>query len=186
MRIQFRPRRRQNSTPRSKRVGNKIPDPRSQISDLRSQISDQKHTARNREIWDLRSGIWDLRKENLKVKTRIFFVSLVFITASVIFFAPAHSKATQSATIWVWCMSDTSAPTVYFGGPFDSGMTTKSGGMFNGLSLGRQFGEYLKGRYDTKGDPSGITAASCSRGVNSIDQAAAMQRMREVMTQMRQ
>jgi len=119
------------------------------------------------------------------VKTRIFFLSLVFITAIVIFFAPTHSKATQSATIWVWCMSDTSAPTVYFGGPFDSGITAKTP-TFNALSLGRQFAEYLKGRYNTKGDPSGITAASCSHGVNSIDQAAASQRMRDVMAQMRQ
>ena len=119
------------------------------------------------------------------MKTRIIFLSLVFIIAAVIFFAPAHSKATQSATIWVWCMSDTSAPTVYFGGPFDSGITAKTP-TFNALSLGRQFAEYIKGRFDTKGDPSGISAASCGKGVNSIDQAAASQRMREVMAQLRQ
>ena len=119
------------------------------------------------------------------MKTRIFFVSLVFITATVIFFAPTHSKATQSATIWAWCMSDTSAPTVYFGGPFDSGITAKTP-TFNALSLGRQFAEYLKGRYDIKGDPSGVAAASCGHGVNSIDQVAASQRMRDVMAQMRQ
>jgi hypothetical protein len=82
-------------------------------------------------------------------------------------------------------MSDTSAPTVYFAGPFDSGMTAKAP-TFNGLSLGRQFAEYIKGRFDTSGDPSGVTAASCSHGAGSVDQAAASQRMREVMAQMRQ
>ena len=119
------------------------------------------------------------------MKPRVFFISLVFITATVIFFAPTHSEATQSATIWVWCMSDTSAPTVYFGGPFDSGITAKTP-TFNALSLGRQFAEYLKGRYDIKGDPSGVAAASCGHGVNSVDEAAASQRMRDVMAKMRQ
>src|ERR1044071_795389 len=117
--------------------------------------------------------------------TRLFLISLLLIIASIILCAPSHSKATQSGTVWAWCMSDTT-PTVYFGGPFDSGMTTKTGGMFNALSLGRQFAEYLKGRFDTNGDPRGITAASCSHGVNNIDQAAALQRMRDVMSQMRQ
>ena len=117
---------------------------------------------------------------------RIFFLSLLFIITPIILFAPTHSKATQSGTIWAWCMSDTSAPTVYFGGPFDSGMASKNSVMFNALSLGRQFAEYLKGRFDTKGDPSGVSAASCSKGVNSFDEAAALQRMREVMAQMRQ
>ena len=116
---------------------------------------------------------------------RIFFLSLVFIIATVTLLAPKHSTATQSATIWSWCMSDTSAPTVYFGGPFDSGMTAKAG-TFNALSLGRQFAEYIKGRFDTKSDPSGVAAASCGHGVSSVDQAAASQRMRDVMAQMRQ
>src|SRR6476646_10021053 len=119
------------------------------------------------------------------MNTRKFFLSLVFITATVIIFSPTHSKARQSATVWGWCMSDTSAPTVYFGGPFDSGMTAKTP-TFNALSLGRQFAEYIKGRFDTKGDPSGVTAASCGKGVNSVDQAAASQRMRDVIAQMRQ
>lgn len=113
------------------------------------------------------------------MKTRLFLISPVFVIIAAIAFIPTHSSATQSATIWAWCMSDTSAPTVYFAGPFDSGMTAKSP-TFNGLSLGRQFTEYLKGRYDTKGN------ASCGHGVNSVDQAAASQRMREVMAQMRQ
>ena len=119
------------------------------------------------------------------MNTRLIFLSLAFITVIVISFAPTHSKATQSATIWAWCMSDTSAPTVYFAGPFDSGMTARTG-TFNALSLGRQFAEYLKGRFDIKGDPSGVTAASCGHGVNTLDRAAASQRMREVMAQMRQ
>ncbi|HTL78636.1 MAG TPA: hypothetical protein VL136_04445, partial [Candidatus Babeliales bacterium] len=79
------------------------------------------------------------------MNTRIFFLLLLFIIATVFVFAPTHSEATQSTTIWAWCMSDSSAPTVYFAGPFDSGMSAKAG-TFNGLSLGRQFAEYLKGR----------------------------------------
>jgi hypothetical protein len=117
--------------------------------------------------------------------TRLFLISLLLIIASIILCAPTHSKATQSATIWVWCMSDDSARTVYFAGPFDSGITAKTP-TFNSLSLGRQFAEYIKGRYDTKGDPSGVAAASCGHGVNSIDQTAASQRMRDVMAQTRQ
>ena len=113
------------------------------------------------------------------MNSRIFLVSLLFIITTVILFSPSHSKATQSATIWAWCMSDTSAPTVYFSGPFDSGMTA-SAPTFNALSLGRQFTEYLKGRFDTRGD------ASCGKGVNNVGQAAAAQRMRDVMEQMRQ
>src|SRR6478672_5716523 len=113
------------------------------------------------------------------MNTRIFFLSIVFIITTVILFRPSHSKTTQSATIWAWCMSDTSAPTVYFSGPFDSGMTAKAP-TFNALSLGRQFTEYLKGRFDTRGD------ASCGKGVSSVGQAAAAQRMQDVMAQMRQ
>ena len=97
---------------------------------------------------------------------QLFLISLVLWIIAAITFMPPHSSATQSATIWAWCMSDTSAPTVYFAGPFDSGMSSKTR-TFNALSLGRQFTEYLKGRYDIKGD------ASCGRGANSLDQAAA-------------
>jgi hypothetical protein len=118
------------------------------------------------------------------MNTRILFLALVFIIATIILFAPTHSKATQSATIWAWCMSDTSAPTVYFAGPFDSGMSAKSG-TFNGLSLGRQFAEYLKGRFDSVIDPSAVTAASCGHGVNNGEQSA-LQRMKEIVAQMRQ
>ena len=109
----------------------------------------------------------------------LFLISLVLAIVVAITFMPAHSSATQSATIWSWCMSDTSASTVYFAGPFDSGMSAKSR-TFNGLSLGRQFSEYLKGRYDLKGD------ASCGHGVNGLDQAAAAQQMRNMMAQLRQ
>ena len=113
------------------------------------------------------------------MKLRIFLISPVFVIIAAIAFIPTHSSATQSPTIWVWCMSDSATPNVYFAGPFDSGMTAKAP-TFNGLSLARQFSEYLKGRYDIKGH------ASCGHGVNSVDQAAASQRMREVMAQMRQ
>src|ERR1051325_9322714 len=109
----------------------------------------------------------------------LFLISLVLAIIAAITFLPTHSSATQSATIWSWCMSDTPGSTVYFGGPFDSGMSAKAT-TFNALSLQRQFSEYLKGRYDLKGD------AACGRGTNSLDQAAAAQRMREIMAQMRQ
>src|SRR5262249_3530075 len=66
-----------------------------------------------------------------------------------------------------------------FVGPFDSGMSAKTR-TFNSLSLARQFTEYLKGRYDVKGD------AACGRGTNGLDQAAALQNMREMMAQLRQ
>src|SRR5262245_3445155 len=110
---------------------------------------------------------------------QLFLISLVLGIIAAITFMPTHSSATQSATIWSWCMSDTSASTVYFAGPFDSGMSDQSR-TFNGLSLGRQFAEYLRGRYDTRGD------ASCSHGASGVGQAAAAQRMRDVMAQMRQ
>ena len=110
---------------------------------------------------------------------QLFLISLVLGISAAITFLPTHSSATQSATAWAWCMSDTSASTVYFAGPFDSGMSAKTR-TFNALSLERQFSEYLKGRYDLKGN------AACGRGANSLDQAAAAQRMREIMAQMRQ
>jgi hypothetical protein len=75
-------------------------------------------------------------------------------------------------------MSDTSAATVYFTGPFDSGLSAGST-TFNTLSLGRQFAEYLKGRFNTKGD------ATCGKGATSVDQAGALQTMHELMAQSR-
>lgn len=113
------------------------------------------------------------------MNTRLFSISLLFIITTVILFAPAQSSATQSGTIWVWCFSDGSNPTVYFSRPFDSGMNANAG-TFNGLSLGRQFTEYLKGRFGTKGQ------ASCGHGTNSVSQAAASLRVQEFMAQMRQ
>lgn len=104
--------------------------------------------------------------------------SLLVVVSTAIVFLPIHSTATQSETIWVWCASDNSAPTVYFTGPFDSGLSARST-TFNTLSIGRQFAEYLKGRFNTKGD------ATCGKGVNSVDQASALQTMRQLMAQSR-
>src|SRR5215467_9169139 len=110
--------------------------------------------------------------------TRQFLISLLVVIFSAIVFLPNPSTATQSATVWVWCESDTSAPTVYFTGPFDSGLSARST-TFNTVSIGRQFAEYLKGRFNTKGD------ATCGKGANSVDQAAALQTMRQLMAQSR-
>jgi hypothetical protein len=79
------------------------------------------------------------------MNTRGFLISLLFVLAVVILFIPTHSSATQNGTIWSWCASDPSYPTVYFSRPFDSGMDARPR-VFNGLSLGRQFTEYLKGK----------------------------------------
>ena len=66
--------------------------------------------------------------------TRVFLVLPLVVIFTAIVFLPTHSTATQSATIWVWCASDTSYPTVYFTGPFDSGLSARST-TFNTLSL---------------------------------------------------
>ena len=87
------------------------------------------------------------------MNTRKFFVSLVFIISTVIIFAPAHSTATQSGTYWAWCFSDTSSPTVYYSRLFDSGINAKTQGSF-AVPLGKQFGEYVNGRFDVRGDAS--------------------------------
>src|ERR1041385_1839952 len=108
--------------------------------------------------------------------TRIFLISLLVVIFTAIVVLPSHSRATQSGTVWVWCMSDTSAPTVYFTGPFDSGLSARST-TFDTASLGRQFAEYLKGRFNTKGN------ATCGKGANTVDQAAALQTMRQLMAQ---
>jgi hypothetical protein len=112
------------------------------------------------------------------MSTRLFFISLLIVIFTAIVLLPAHSTATQSATVWVWCASDRSSPTVYFTGPFDSGLSAGST-TFDTTSIGRQFAEYLKGRYDTKGD------ATCARGATSKDEAGALQTMRELMAQSR-
>ena len=110
--------------------------------------------------------------------TRVFVISLLVAIFTAIVFLPTHSTATQSGTIWVWCESDTSSPTVYFTGPFDSGLSARST-TFDTRSLARQFAEYLKGRFNTKGD------ATCGQGANTVDQAAALQTMRQLMAQSR-
>jgi hypothetical protein len=50
--------------------------------------------------------------------TRVFLVLLLVVIFTAIIFLPTHSTATQTATVWVWCASDMSYPTVYFTGPF--------------------------------------------------------------------
>jgi hypothetical protein len=110
--------------------------------------------------------------------TRALLISFLVIISAAFGFFPIHSTATQSDTVWVWCTSDTSAPTVYFTGPFDSGMSARST-TFDTTSLGRQFAEYLKGRFNTKGN------ATCGRGATSVDQAGALQTMHQLMAQSR-
>src|SRR5690242_5739521 len=112
------------------------------------------------------------------MRTRLFFILLLVLVFTAIVVLPNHSTATQSETVWVWCESDTSAPTVYFTGPFDSGLSVRST-TFDTTSLGRQFAEYLKGWFNTKGD------ATCGQGANTVDQSAALQTMRQLMTQAR-
>lgn len=112
------------------------------------------------------------------MNTRVFLISLLVVIFSVVVLLPTYSTATQSETVWVWCASDSSASTVYFTGPFDSGLSAKSA-TFNTQSLGRQFAEYLKGRFNTKGD------ATCGKGATGVDQATAAQTMHQLMTQAR-
>jgi len=108
-----------------------------------------------------------------------FLVLLFFFVAFALILIPTRTTAIQSGTIWSWCVSNPSYPTVYFSRPFDSGMSAKPM-VFNGLSLGRQFAEYIKGRFDTKAD------ASCGHGAAGVDQAAALQRIQEFEARMRQ
>src|SRR5690348_3022108 len=112
------------------------------------------------------------------MNTRVFLISLLVVIVTVVVFLPTYSSATQSETIWVWCASDSSAPTVYFTGPFDSGLSARST-TFNPQSVARQFAEYVKGRFNTKGD------ATCGKGATGIDQATAAQTMRQLMAQAR-
>src|ERR1051326_6133319 len=112
------------------------------------------------------------------MNSRVFFISLLVLIVGAMILVPKHSTATQADTVWVWCMSDTSAPTVYFTGPFDSGLSARST-TFDTTSLGRQFAEYLKGRFDTKGN------ATCGRGATGVDQPNALQTMPQLMAQQR-
>jgi hypothetical protein len=81
------------------------------------------------------------------MNTRTFFLSLLFIIATVILSAPTSSTATQSGTYWTWCWSDISLPTIYYTRMFDSGINAKVQGNF-AVPLGKQFGEYVYGRFD--------------------------------------
>src|ERR1041385_8574169 len=112
------------------------------------------------------------------MRTRLFFILLLVLVFTAIVVLPNHSTATQSETVWVWCESDTSAPTVYFTGPFDSGLSARST-TFDTTSLGRQFAEYLKGRFATRGN------ATCGRGATGVDQPNALQTMHQLMAQQR-
>jgi len=85
------------------------------------------------------------------MNTRTFFLSLLFIIATVILSAPTSSTATQSGTYWTWCWSDISLPTIYYTRMFDSGISAKVQGNF-AVPLGKQFGEYVYGRFDVRGD----------------------------------
>lgn len=84
---------------------------------------------------------------------RLFFISLLFVIFTAIVLLPTHSTATQSATYWAWCFSDASFPTVYHSRLFDSGISADANAYFD-VPLARQFGEYVKGRYDTRGEAS--------------------------------
>ena len=85
------------------------------------------------------------------MNNRIFLVSLLSIITTVILFAPTPSTAKQSGTYWTWCWSDISLPTVYYTRMFDSGINAKAQGNF-AVPLGKQFAEYVNGRFDTRGD----------------------------------
>lgn len=98
------------------------------------------------------------------------FPLFLFILFSAIGFVPA-----QTNTVWSWCLSDSEQP-VYVSRPFDSGM--KRGPSFNGTSLGRQFAEYLRGRFDIK------TTASCSTA-GTTDQASVAGRVQNYVADLR-
>jgi hypothetical protein len=93
----------------------------------------------------------------------------------VLFFTLSGFASAQNNTVWSWCLSDSEQP-VYVSRPFDSGM--KKGPSFNGTSLGRQFAEYLRGRFDIK------TAASCSTA-GGTDQASVAQRVQNYTADLR-
>lgn len=99
------------------------------------------------------------------------FPLFVVLVLSMFGFASA-----QSNTVWSWCLSDSLQGPVYVSKPFDSGM--KKLPSFNGTSLGRQFAEYLRGRFDIK------TTASCSTA-GSTDQASVAQRAQTYVADLR-
>jgi hypothetical protein len=93
----------------------------------------------------------------------------------VIFCSAVGFASAQTNTVWSWCLSNSLQP-VYVSRPFDSGM--KRGPSFNGTSLGRQFAEYLRGRFDIK------TTASCSTA-GATDQASVAQRVQNYEADLR-
>lgn len=93
----------------------------------------------------------------------------------VLFFSSIGFASAQTNTVWSWCLSDSEQP-VYVSRPFDSGM--KKLPSFNGTSLGRQFAEYLRGRFDVK------TTASCSTA-GSTDQASVAARVQSYTADLR-
>ncbi len=93
----------------------------------------------------------------------------------VLLFSTFGYASAQTNTVWSWCLSDSEQP-VYVSRPFDSGM--KKLPSFNGTSLGRQFAEYLRGRFDIK------TTASCSTA-GARDQASVTQRVQSYVADMR-
>ena len=103
---------------------------------------------------------------NIKPSIPLFFVLV---------FAMSGFTSAQANTIWSWCVSDSEQP-VYVSKPFDSGM--KRLPSFNGTSLGRQFAEYVRGRFDIK------AGASCSSS-GGPDQAGVTQRVQNYVAEMR-
>ena len=106
----------------------------------------------------------------LEMKIRPAFPLLFVLVIS-----PFGYVSAQSGTFWSWCLSDSEQP-VYVSRPFDSGM--KKGPSFNGTSLGRQFAEYLRGRFDIK------TTASCS-SAGATDQVSVAGRVQNYMADLR-
>jgi hypothetical protein len=90
------------------------------------------------------------------MNTRLFWLSLLLVLAAILAWNPTHTDATQAGTIWSYCISDGSGPTVYVSRSFDSGMSAAAR-TFNGSSIAQQFNEYLKGRFDLRSSQS-----SCS------------------------
>lgn len=111
----------------------------------------------------------------MNLRSYLFRPTLILAILSVLLFA--RIAQAQPATIWSWCMSNPSERTIYFTEVFDSGMNQKA--TFNGLSLGRQFAEYAKGRLEIGGN------ASCGTGVYQRDKAEVSQRRQAVIDQLR-
>lgn len=94
----------------------------------------------------------------------------------VFIFSIVGFVSAQGNTVWSWCISDSMQGPVYISKPFDSGM--KRLPSYNGTSLGRQFSEYLRGRFDT------TTRASCGTA-GTTDQASVADRIRNILADLR-